>query len=83
MTSQAVPRKRTTVTIDVDAIAAFQRLAKKANTSLSRYLESVMVVEAQNKGELPEDYELLGETRGHYKKVQASDRTTTNNEGAA
>jgi hypothetical protein len=54
----------------MDAIAAFQRLARKANTSLSRYLESVMVSEAKHRGELPHDYELLGETCGHYKKEQ-------------
>ena len=61
-------RQRTTVTIDKEAVIAFQRLAKKANTSLSRYLESLMVVEAKEKGELPADYELLGETRGQHKK---------------
>lgn len=79
MTSQVVPRKRTTVTIDVDAIAAFQRLAKKANTSLSRYLESVMVTEAKHRGELPHNYELLGETRGHHKKEQSEEGSTSNN----
>jgi hypothetical protein len=55
----------------MDTIAAFQRLARKANTSLSRYLESVMVSEAKHRGELLHDYELLGETHGHYKKEQA------------
>ena len=78
MISQAVPRKRTTVTIDVDAIAAFQRLARKANTSLSRYLESVMVTEAKHRGELPHDYELLGETRGQHKKEQLKGGNTFN-----
>ena len=70
MIDLSVPRKRTTLTLDVDAVAAIQRLAKQTNTSLSRYLERVMVTEAKVKGELPHDYELLGETRGQHKKAE-------------
>ncbi|MFK8186288.1 MAG: hypothetical protein AB8B99_23165 [Phormidesmis sp.] len=64
-----MPRKRTTITIDVEALTAFRRLAKKSNMSFPRYLEARMVELAKEEGEIPKDYETLGETRG-------GDRTT-------
>lgn len=65
----AMPRKRTTVTIDVEALDAFRRLAKRSNMSFPKFLESCMIDIAKTKGEIAEDYEPLGETRG-------GDRTT-------
>jgi hypothetical protein len=59
-----VPRKRTTLTLDIDAVNAIQTLASKANMSLARYVEAIMVTEAKTKGVLPHNYQLLGETRG-------------------
>lgn len=59
-----MPRKRTTITIDIEALTAFKRLAKKANMSFPRYLEARMVEFAKAEGEMPKDYETLGETRG-------------------
>jgi hypothetical protein len=59
-----MPRKRTSLTLDVDAVRAIRNLADKANMSLARYIEAIMVTEAKTKGELPHDYRLLGETRG-------------------
>jgi hypothetical protein len=64
MTTATMPRKRTTLTLDTAAIDAITNLAKRSNMSLARYVEAIMVTEAKVKGELPHDYELLGETRG-------------------
>ena len=47
----AMPRKRTTVTIDIEALDAFRRLAKKANMSFPKYLEARMVDFAKKKGD--------------------------------
>jgi hypothetical protein len=60
----AMPRKRTTVTIDVEALNAFRRLAKKSNMSFPKFLEVCMIDIAKSKGEIDKDYETLGETRG-------------------
>ena len=61
---ETVPRKRTTLTLDVDAVSAIRELADSSNMSLARYIETIMVTEAKVKGVLPHDYKLLGETRG-------------------
>ena len=66
----AMPRKRTTITIDIEALNAFRRLAKKANMSFPKYLEARMVELAKSEGEIPVEYETLGEMRG-------GDRTAT------
>ena len=63
-------RKNTTLRLDIEAVSAFRRLAKKTNMSLPKYVEALMVRHAIEEGEIPKDYELLGETRG-------GDRTTT------
>jgi len=67
-----MPRKRTTVTIDIEALNAFKRLAKKSNMSFPKFLESRMIDIAKAEGEISKDYETLGETRG-------GDRTTEEN----
>lgn len=59
-----MPRKRTTVTIDIEALNAFKRLAKKSNMSFPKFLESRMIDIAKAEGEISKDYETLGETRG-------------------
>ena len=64
MCFSAVPRKRTSLTLDIDAVEAIRKLANQANMSLARYVEAIMVTEAKVKGALPHDYQLLGETRG-------------------
>ena len=61
---ETVPRKRTTLTLDIDAVSAIRELADSSNMSLARYIETIMVTEAKVKGVLPHDYKLLGETRG-------------------
>ena len=60
----AMPRKRTTVTIDIEALDAFRRMAKKANMSFPKYLETRMIGIAKEEGEISKDYETLGEIRG-------------------
>ena len=59
-----MPRKRTTITIDIEALNAFKRLAKKSNMSFPKFLESRMIDIAKAEGEISKDYETLGETRG-------------------
>lgn len=60
----AMPRKRTTITIDVKALDAFRRMAKRANMSFPKFLEIRMIDIAKEEGELSKDYEPLGEIRG-------------------
>lgn len=64
----AMPRKRTTVTIDVEALDAFRRMAKKANMSFPKFLEARMIDIAKKEKEIDEDYEPLGEIRGGSRK---------------
>lgn len=70
MVCATVPRKNTTLRLDVEAVSAFRRLAKKSNMSLPKYIEALMVKHAIEEGEIAKDYEMLGETRG-------GDRTET------
>lgn len=60
----AMPRKRTTVTIDIEALDAFRRMAKRANMSFPKFLETRMIDMAKSEGEISKDYEPLGEIRG-------------------
>jgi len=60
----AMPRKRTTVTLDIEAIDAFRRMAKRANMSFPKFLETRMIDMAKKEGEISKDYEPLGEIRG-------------------
>ncbi len=64
MVMTTVPRKNTTLRLDIEAVGALRRLAKKTNMSLPKYVEALMVQHAIEKGEISEDYEMLGETRG-------------------
>lgn len=59
-----MPRKNTTLRLDVDAVIAFRVLAKKSNMSFPRYLEALMVRHAKASGVLDDGYEPIGETRG-------------------
>ncbi|MGI8933044.1 MAG: hypothetical protein ACR2FS_03120 [Phormidesmis sp.] len=70
-----MPRKRTTVTIDVEALDAFRRMAKKANMSFPKFLETRMIDIAKEEGEISKDYETLGEIRGGARtpKLEGSD----------
>ena len=70
MVVATVPRKNTTLRLDIEAVTAFRRLAKKSNMSLPKYIEALMIKHAIDNGEIADDYEPLGETRG-------GDRTTS------
>ena len=59
-----MPRKRITAALDINVIEAMKAAAKTANTSMSRYIESVLMDDAKQQSLLPDDYEPLGETRG-------------------
>ena len=59
-----MPRRRTTVTIDEKAIKAIKAMATEVGATFPRYLETLMVSHAKQGGKLPEDYDLIGETRG-------------------
>lgn len=72
--SKKYTRKRTTVTIDVEALTAFRRMAKKSNMSFPRYLESRMVELAKAEGEISKSYETLGETRGGDRTIDSEER---------
>lgn len=63
-TSNRMPRRRTTVTIDEEAIGAIRAMATEVGATFPRYLETLMVSHAKERGKLPEDYSLIGETRG-------------------
>ena len=73
MVCVTVPRKNTTLRLDIEAVNAFRRLAKKSNMSLPKYVEALMVKHAIDEGEIAKDYEMLGETRG-------GDRTSSEEE---
>ena len=73
-----MPRKRTSVTIDVKALDAFKRLAKKSNMSFPKYLEAQMIELAKAEGEIPQEYEMLGETRGGDRKSTADSEGSAN-----
>lgn len=75
MVVATVPRKNTTLRLDIEAVTAFKRLAKKSNMSLPRYVEALMVKHAINEGEIAKDYEMLGETRGGDRKTSDEDKS--------
>jgi hypothetical protein len=57
-------RKPVAYRIDSTILEVLQKLAKEQNTSVNRFLESHFLKLAIERGMLPEDTELLGETRG-------------------
>lgn len=64
MLTTDMPRKRTTITIDEEAIKAIKDLATEVGATFPRYLEKMMIEHAQQRGKLPSSYVPLGETRG-------------------
>ena len=59
-----MPRKRISISVDVEAIDAMKKAAKAANASVSRYVETLIIEDSKDQGFLSESYEPLGETRG-------------------
>lgn len=57
-------RKPVAYRIDSLILEVLQKLAKEQNTSVNRFLESHFLKMAIERGLIPENTELLGETRG-------------------
>lgn len=57
-------RKPVAYRIDTLILEALEMLAKEANMSANRYLETLIYETAIKKGLLPPDTQMLGETRG-------------------
>ena len=70
MTAFQMPRKRISISVDIEVLAVLADKATDLNTSISRMAETAMIAHAKTLGLIPEDYKPLGETRG-------GDRTTT------
>lgn len=61
-------RKPVAYRIDSTILEVLNKLAKEHNTSVNRFIESHFLKIAIERGMLPEDTELLGETRGGSRK---------------
>jgi hypothetical protein len=61
-------RKPVAYRIDSTILEVLTKLAKEQNTSVNRFIESHFLKVAIERGMLPEDTELLGETRGGSRK---------------
>ncbi|MBD2359247.1 hypothetical protein H6G41_32470 [Tolypothrix sp. FACHB-123] len=61
-------RKPVSYRIDSAILEVLGKLAKEQNTSVNRYIETHFLKVAIERGFLPEDTELLGETRGGKRK---------------
>jgi hypothetical protein len=61
-------RKPVAYRIDSTILEVLNKLAKEHNTSINRFIESHFLKIAIERGMLPEDTELLGETRGGSRK---------------
>lgn len=65
-------RKPVAYRIDSTILEVLSKLAKEQNTSVNRFIESHFLKIAIERGMLPEDTELLGETRGGNRKNKQS-----------
>jgi len=57
-------RKAVTYRFDTRIIEAVKARAKRANSSANNWLETLLIGVLKTDGELPDDFEPLGETRG-------------------
>jgi hypothetical protein len=73
MTAQTMPRRAATYRLDDRILDAMERLARKNNTSVNKYLENLLFAHAKQIGEIPMNAEPLGETRGGQKRRQNED----------
>ncbi len=71
----SVERKRRQVALRIDEaiLEMLAKLAKADNTSMNKYLEKHFLEYGKSQGLLPEDFELLGETRGGDRKSGKGD----------
>lgn len=75
MTAFQMPRKRISISVDTEVLAALADKATDLNTSISRMAETALIAHAKSLGLIPENYKPLGETRG-------GDRTELNEAGS-
>lgn len=59
-----MPRRAVTYRFDERVIEALKARSKKANNSASNWLETLLIETLMRSGDLPVDFEPLGETRG-------------------
>lgn len=59
-----MPRRAVTYRFDERVIEALKARSKKANSSASNWLETLLIETLMRSGDLPADFEPLGETRG-------------------
>ena len=64
MTAFLMPRKRISISVDTEVLAALADKATDLNTSVSRMAETALIAHAKTLGLIPENYKPLGETRG-------------------
>jgi hypothetical protein len=68
MTAQTMPRRAATYRLDDRILEALERIARKNNTSVNKYLENLLFTHTKQLGEIPMTAESLGETRGGSRK---------------
>jgi hypothetical protein len=66
-------RKPVSYRIDSTILEVLNKLAREQNTSVNRFIESHFLKIAIERGMLPDDTELLGETRGGVRKSKSDD----------
>lgn len=71
MTTQNMPRRAAAYRLDDRVLGAIERLARKSNTSVNKYLENLLFAHGKTLGEIPIDALPLGETRGNKRKPPA------------
>jgi hypothetical protein len=66
-------RKPVSYRIDSTILEVLNKLAREQNTSVNRFIESHFLKIAIERGMLPDNTELLGETRGGVRKSKSDD----------
>ena len=64
LVEKAMPRKSRSYNLDERVIDVVRALAQKENMSQNRYLENLLFIHGQQRGEIPMSAKPLGETRG-------------------
>ena len=59
-----MPRRAVTYRFDERVIEALKARSRKSNSSVSNWLETLLIETLMRSGDLPADFEPLGETRG-------------------
>lgn len=75
-----MPRKSKTFKLDERVLNALERLARRENASVNRYLENQLFSLAKQEGEIAVDEVPLGETRGGYRKLKTEKDSSAESE---